>query len=305
MQINRQNLLNLYTAFKTQFWAGYQAAPDDITNSIALRTQSSAAQEVHHWLGAFPGMKEFIDEITIENIAAHNYTIPNKEWYDAIAVKQADVERDEAGGVGLYGPRFRIMGDIAKQHEGERVADLLVNGFTRKCYDGKNFYDTDHEPLPGKTKFTNVGTKKLSQANFRTARVNLKQRKNAAGRAMKLGRDLVLLTGVKNEDLAREILKAERLANGATNVDKDSARHIAWAEIDVINPEFWALVDFGFPMKPLIVQDEKAIQLIAQDKPEDDCVFNNHEFRYQAYKRQGFGYGLPETIWASDGSTAA
>lgn len=305
MQINRANLANLYTAFKTQFWAGYQAAPDDIVAALAMRTQSSAAQEVHHWLGAFPGMKEFIDQVSIENIAAHNYTIPNKEWYDAIGVKQADIERDEAGGVGLYGPRFQIMGDVARQHEGEKVADFLVNGFTRPCYTGKNFYDTDHEPIAGGTKFTNKGTKKLSQANYRLARINLKQRKNAAGRALKLGRDLVLLVGAKQEDVAREFLVAERLSNGQTNVDKGTARLVVWPEIDVINEYFWALFDAASLMKPVIVQDEKPMQLLAQDQPDDDCVFNNHEFRYQAYKRQGFGYGLPEVIWASDGSQAA
>lgn len=305
MQINRQNLLNLYTAFKTQFFAGYQAAPDDVVAALAMRTSSTAAQEVHNWLGAFPGMKKFIDEVRIESIAAHNYTIPNDEWYDAIAVKQADIERDEAGGVGLYGPRFRIMGDVARQHEGEMVADFLVNGFTRKCYTGKNFYDTDHEPLKGKTKFTNVGTKKLSQANFRLARINLMQRKNAAGRALKLGKDLVLLVGAKQQDVASEFLNAERLANGQTNVDKGSARLVVWPEIDVINEYFWALFDAASLMKPVIVQDEKAVQLIAQDQPTDEGMFLNHEARYQAYKRQGFGYGLPEVIWASDGSQAA
>jgi phage major head subunit gpT-like protein len=305
MQINKTNLRNLYTAYKTQFFAGYQAAPDDVVAQLAMRTSSTAAEEVHNWLGAFPGMKEFLGEIKIENIGAHNYTIPNKEWYDAIGVKQADIERDEAGGVGLYGPRFQIMGDVARQHEGEKVADFLVNGFTRKCYTGKNFYDTDHEPIKGGTKFTNVGVKKLSQANFRTARTNIKQRRNAAGRALKLGRDLVLLVGAKQEDGAREFLEAERLANGASNIDKGAARLVVWPEIDVINEYFWALFDAKAFFKPVIVQDEKAIQLLAQDDPEDDCVFTNHEFRYQAYKRQGFGYGLPESIWASDGTQAA
>jgi len=305
MQINQANLAALYTAYKTLFFAGYHAAPDTVVAGLAMRTTSTAAQEVHNWLGAFPGMKKFLGEITLANIGSHNYTIPNEEWYDAIAIAQADIERDEAGGVGLYGPRFKIMGDVALQHEGEQIADLICNGFTRKCYTGKNFYDTDHEPLKDKTKFTNVGTKKVSQANFRTARTNIKQRKNAAGRAMKLGRDLVLLTSVKNEATCREFLNAERLANGASNVDKDSARLITWAEIDVINEDFWCLFDAASLLKPTIIQDEKAVQLIAQDQPNSEGMFNNHQARYQAYKRQGFGYGLPEVIWASDGSQAA
>lgn len=305
MQINRSSLANLYTRFKTIFFKQYHAAPDDVATMLAARTTSTAALEVISWLGAFAGMKKFLGEIFISNVKAHNYSIPNDEWYDAVAVKQADVERDEAGAVGLYSPLFQIMGDSARQHEGEMVADLLCNGFTRTCYTGKNFFDTDHDPLGNGNVFTNKGTKKLSQTNFRAARKNLRQRKNAIGRAMKLGKDLVLLVGAENEDLAREILKAERLANGATNTDKDTARVIVWEEIDVINPHAWFLFDAAALMKPVIIQDEKPVQLIAQDKDTDDCVFTKHEFRYQAYKRQGFGYGLPEVIWGSTGADAA
>lgn len=306
MQINRANLRNLYTSYKALFFKGYQAAPDPVVNEIVMRTTTTAAEVVHHWLGAFPGMKEFMGEITIENVKAHNYTIANKEWFDAIAIKQADVERDEAGGVGLYGPRFSVMGDVAKQHEGSMCASLLCNGFTLKCYTGKNFFDEDHDPLgDGKFKFTNAGTKKISQANYRDAITNLQTRKNAAGRVLNLGRDMVLLTSVKNRATGLEILKAERSANGATNVDMGSARLSLWPEIDAINPDFWCVYDAAFPMKPIILQDEKALELLAQDKPDDDCVFNNHEFRYQAYKRQGFGFGLPEVAWASTGEDAA
>ncbi|WP_043585361.1 Mu-like prophage major head subunit gpT family protein [Geminisphaera colitermitum] len=305
MQLTPHNIANLYKTLRTIFFAAYQAAPDDVANSLAMRTQSSAAEEVYHWLGAFPGMKKLIDEIKIENVRAHNYTIPNDEWEDTIGIKQADVERDEAGAVGLYRPRFQIMGDTAKQHDGEMVADLLCNGFTRKCYTGKNFFDVDHEPIPGKTKFTNKTTKKLSQANYRAGRVNIKTRKNAVGRAMKLGRDLVLLVGATNEALGFEILKAERSDNGKTNVDKDTARLIVWPEIDVINPEAWFLYDAAQPVKPIIVQEEKPVDMLALDDPEDDHVFKKHEFLYQAYKRTGYGYGLPEVIYGSDGSAAA
>lgn len=302
MQINKTTLKNLFTGFRTIFMSAYQAAVDDVASMIAMRTPSSNANEVYHWLGAFPGMKKLVDEIKIENLPAHNWTIPNEEWEDTIGVKQADIERDRTG---IYGPRFQVMGDIARQHDGEQIAALLCGGFAAPCYTGKNFFDEDHNPLGKGHKFTNKGTKKLSQANYRAARKNLKTRVNAAGRAMKLGRDLVLLVGAENESLALEILKAERSDNGETNVDKDSARVVVWAEIDVINPNAWFLFDAGQPLKPLVIQDEKAVDLLSLDDPESDHVFKKHEFLYQAYKRTGYGYGLPELIWGSTGADAA
>ena len=302
MQINKQNLNALFTGYNTLFMEAYHGTPEGILSSLAFETSSSYAEEIYHWLGAFPGMQELIDEIRIENIAAHNYTVRNREFESTIGVKEADIERDSYG---IYNPRFQIMGTVARQHDGEQLAELLANGFTRPCYTGKNFFDTDHEPRAGGTKFTNVLTKKLSQANFRKQRALLKQRKNAAGRVMGLGRDLVLLTTPSNEDLAREILLAERSANGQTNVDRGTARIEISAEIGAINEDFWAIVDAGQPIKPLIKQREKDIALLALDDPEDDHVFKKHEFLYQAYKRMGYGYGLPEVITASDGSTSA
>lgn len=302
MQINKTTLAALFTGYRTLFMQALQASTDNVAAMLALRAPSMSATEIWHWLGAFPGMKKLIDEIRIENLSAHKWEIANDEWEDTIAVKQADIERDRTG---IYAPRFTIMGQVAAQHDGEMVADMLCNGFTRPCYTGKNFFDTDHEPIPGGTKFTNVTTKKLSQANYRIGRKNLRQRKNAAGRALKLGKSMVLLVGAENEGLGLEILKAERNAAGATNVDRDTAELVVWEEIDAINPNAWFLFDKAFPLKPVIIQDEKTLELLALDDPEDDHVFKKHEFLYQAYKRAGYGYGLPEAIYGSDGSTAA
>lgn len=302
MQINKSTLSNLFKGFRTIFMAAYQGSVENVLDSVAWRTTSNAAEEVYHWLGAMPGMKKLIDEIKIENVTAHNYTIPNYEWEDTISVKQADVERDR---VGIYRPLFSTLGDIARQHDFEQIALLLGNGFTQTCYTGKNFFDDDHEPIAGKTKFSNKGTKKLSAANFRTARQNLRERKNAAGRVMGLGRDLVLIVSPAYESTAREILEAERGTNGKTNVDRGTARVAVSAELGAVNSDAWFLIDVGHPMKPVIVQEEKATELLALDDPEGDHVFKKHEFLYQAYKRAGYGYGLPELAYGSTGADAA
>lgn len=302
MQINKSTLKNIFTGFRTIFMEAYQAHTDDPIMRLAWRTTSTAAEEVWHWLGALPGMEKLIDEIKVKNIQAHNFTIANDEWESTVAVKEADIQRDR---LGVYTPLVSSMGMIARQHDAEQIAGLLVNGFTQKCYTGKNFFDTNHEPIPGGSKFTNKGVKKLSAANFEAARSNLRQRKNAAGRVMGIGRELVLIVTPKNETLGREILEAERNAAGATNTNRNTARLEVSAEIGALNEDAWFLGDFAHPMKPLIVQDEKAVDLLALDDPESDHVFKKHEFLYQAYKRAGYGYGLPELIWGSDGSQAA
>lgn len=304
MQLNKTNLQNLYKGFRTIFMAAYQAAPQgDVVDGLAMRVPTMNASEVLHWLGAIPGMQKLIDEIQIKNLVAHKYTIDVNEWESTIAVKQADVERDRTG---IYTPLFGSMGDVARQHDGEQLALQLVNGFTTLCYTGKNFFDTDHEPVKKGTKFSNKGTKKFSQTNFRTARTNIRGRLNSAGRSMNLGRDLVLIVSPTYESEAREVLEAERGTNGKTNVDKGTSRLLVWNELSAAgNEHAWFLSDFAQTIKPLIVLDEKPVNILALDDLEADHVFKNHEFLYQGYKRCGYGYGLPELIYGSTGADAA
>lgn len=301
MQINQANLAALYKGYRTQFLEAYQGAKP-IWPGLAMKTTSTAAEEIYHWLGAVPGMRKLIDEIQIRNLAAHKYTITNDEFESTIAVKQADIERDTYG---IYNPLMQSLGLAAAQHPDELVAALLAEGFDNECYTGKNFFDTDHEPQKGKTKFSNVGTKKLSAANFQTARANIKGRLNAQGRAMNLGVDLLLIVSPKYEATARQIVVADRDPSGATNVNAGTARLLVWSQLAALNEDAWFLIETGYPVKPFIFQEEKAATLESLTSPDSDHVFKKHEFLYQAYGRYNAGYGLPELAYGSDGSQAA
>jgi phage major head subunit gpT-like protein len=313
MQINQSSLTELFRAYRVIFNEAYQAGAA-MWDQVATLVPSSAAEEVYAWLGSFPGMKKLLGEITVANLAAHRYSIVNDEYYDAIGVRQADIERNAYG---LYNPRFSALGLAAKQHPDELIANLLLAGFTTKCYTGKNFFDTGHEPQKGKTTFDNKGTKKLSSTNFETARADIKSRKNAEGRPLNLGLRLLLVVSAKNEALGRQILQAdfiqqiamnkagtENVASAAvTNVNKGTASLMVWPQLG--GSDAWFLLETGWPMKPLIHQQEVAPVLTALDTPTSDHVFKNHEFLYQAYGRYAAGYGLPELAWGSTGADAA
>ena len=314
MQINTATLAALFKGYRVQYMEAFQAGAP-LWDRIAMRTPSTAASEIYHWLGSIPGMKKLIDEIQIQNLAAHNYTITNDEFENTIAVRQADIERDTYG---IYNPLFSAMGLAAKQHPDELVANLLINGFGSKCYTGKNFFDSNHEPQKGKVKFSNVGTKKLSAANFTVARTNIKSRLNAQGRPMNLGMKLLLIVSPQNEDVAKAILQADYIARtaqnvagnenigvaGVTNTLKGSADLLVWPQLAAA-PDAWFLLETGYPIKSLILQMEKEPVLTSLTNPDSDHVFKKHEFLYQAYGRYNGGYGLPELAYGSDGSAAA
>ena len=301
MQINAAALAALFKGYRTQFLEAMHGASPQWPK-IAMETPSTKGEELYAWLGSVPGMKKLVGEITIENLAASNYTIRNDEFESTVAVKQADVERDSFA---IYNKLFQALGLAASQHPDELVANLLINGFTAKDYTGVAFFGANkpHE-TDGKVKFSNLGTKKLSAANFETARANIKGRTNSKGRPMNLGMSLLLIVSPTYESTARKILIADTAAAGETNVNKGTADLLVWPQL-AADEHKWFLLDVGHPVKPLILQMEKKAELASLTSMESDHVFKNHEFLYQAYGRYNAGYGLPQLAYGSTGADAA
>lgn len=146
MIINRTNLDTLFKAFNAAFrqgLIGQQAS--SMWQQVAMATSSMTAAEVYPWLGKIPGMKEWIGERTVENLIQHAFEIRNKDYEDTIAVDRNSIEDDQYG---VYSPLFQALGEAVAAHYDEMVWPLLKKGHTTLCYDGQNFFDTDH-PVRG------------------------------------------------------------------------------------------------------------------------------------------------------------
>lgn len=301
MIISTQNLRTLNKGFRTIFMTAYQGGAPMIAR-FAMRTTSSSAEEFYGWLGAVPGMRKLIDEVQIRNIVDHNFAIKNEEFESTIAVKRAEIERDRYG---IYDPLFLAMGTAARQHPDELLADLMIAGFTELCYTDKPFFALNHAPKGDKKiKFSNKTTKKLSVANYEAARANIKSRLNAEGRPMNLGTGLVLVVSPKNEALGRQILIAEKVAGGDSNVNQGTAKLEVWPQL-AANEDAWFLLEEGQPVKPFIHQVEVETEFASLDNPEDTHVFLKKQFLHQAYGRGNVGLGLPELAYGSTGEDAA
>ncbi|HUN10658.1 MAG TPA: Mu-like prophage major head subunit gpT family protein [Rhabdaerophilum sp.] len=140
MIINRQSLTTLTTGYKGNFQRGF-AGVAPMWEKIATRVPSATAAEEYGWLGAFPGMREWIGERQIKNLAQHGYTIKNLKFEGTVSVP-ADKIRDDQ--FGIYAPMMEEMGRSAAEHPDTLVYGLLKNGFATNCYDGQFFFDTDH-----------------------------------------------------------------------------------------------------------------------------------------------------------------
>jgi phage major head subunit gpT-like protein len=120
---------------------------------IATEVPSSAASNTYGWLSDLPGIKEWVGERQLALLSQQGYTIPNKTWENSIRVKRENIEDDQIGQFSVIAQAF---GQQIAEFPDTLSFPLLVAGFTTLCFDGQNFFDTDH-PMAGSTYSNIVG----------------------------------------------------------------------------------------------------------------------------------------------------
>ena len=140
MQISAPALAALYNAVKLHFNEGRNGYTPLYTQ-IATIVNSTAAQEDYAWLGEFARLREWVGDRSIEEMRVYDYSIKNKKFEATEGIKAEYIEDDTYG---VLMPKFSDMGYAAATHPDELIFALLSAGFSTLCYDGQNFFDTDH-----------------------------------------------------------------------------------------------------------------------------------------------------------------
>lgn len=140
----------LLTALNTGFRDDFQKALDAAMaasqyQKIATVVPSATASNTYGWLGQFPGFREWVGDRVLKDMAASGYQITNKSYESTVGVKRTDIEDDA---VGVYRPLMSEMGRAAAVFPDQLVFALLAAGHSTLCYDGQNFFDTDHPVYP-------------------------------------------------------------------------------------------------------------------------------------------------------------
>jgi len=143
MLINAANLDALRAGFKTSYQQGLGIASSQYLQ-VATVVPSTAKTQKYGWLGKVPGVREWIGPRLVQNLEQHDYSITEKKWELTIAVDRDDIETDN---LGIYAPMFQEMGASTGAKWDELVFGMLPLGFSTTCYDGQNFFDTDHPVL--------------------------------------------------------------------------------------------------------------------------------------------------------------
>lgn len=143
MKINPGNLQTLGRTFSSLYQQGLKMAPSQ-SAMVATTVPSSTGENEYGWLGKLPSMREWLGDRVINAATASEYTVKNRDFEQTIGVDRNDIEDDN---IGIYSPLFTEMGMSTMAHKEELVFGQLKAGFDRPCYDGQNFFDTDHVVL--------------------------------------------------------------------------------------------------------------------------------------------------------------
>lgn len=296
MVVNASTIAGLYKSFNTIFNEAMSAAQPQYPK-IAMTVPSSTRSNGYVWLGAWPKMREWIGDRELRKLKAYDYEIKNKTWESTVEIPAEEIEDDTYG---VYNPVVSAMGVSVKLHPDELEFALLAGGFTKKGYDGKTFFATDHDS--GSNKLTDV----FAAAGFEKAVQKLLEVKDDKERPLFAGTEKLTLTvGPALNGAARRLLNNEFLsvASGSTenNIWKGAADLVVSPLIT--SATAWFLTCDFAGLKPLIFQERRKPRFIQKDNPvESDVVFMRNKFIFGADARYEAGYGLHQLAIGSTGA---
>jgi phage major head subunit gpT-like protein len=158
MSVNTAKAIALSNVMMTRFDDAH-ASYEPVYPKISMVRPSTKRSEDYAWLGAVPGMREWLGDRRFEQLRAATFAVENKPFESSIAVDKDDIEDDN---VGMYADLAAIQGEECAKHPDELVLDCIVNGNTLPVYDGQYFFDTDHS-------FGDSGTQSPTAVEFKAA----------------------------------------------------------------------------------------------------------------------------------------
>lgn len=142
MIINQANLAMLTKAFSAAYKKGFASfGVGQDWQKIATMVPSSTGENDYAWLGHFPSLREWLGDRHIKDLAQFDYTIKNRKFESTVEIPVDDIEDDQFG---VYTPLMESMGHSAGVWPDEILFALALLGASNLCYDGQNFFDTDH-----------------------------------------------------------------------------------------------------------------------------------------------------------------
>jgi phage major head subunit gpT-like protein len=303
--LNQPNIADALVGFSTIFDAKLESLRkrDEKWFEMAMPFTSTGDVETHKWMGDVPPFEKWVGERKIGKVRGDTYSIRNEDWANGIEVHQNDIDDDK---LGMYTPRVGRLAAKAHIHQINLMVDFLLNGFaTTKYgsgYDGVSFFSTAHKDGDGPT-YSNKLTASIDDAGaLDSAFQRMLEMVDENGEPWGVGLTRpVLIVGPSTQAAARDILLRSNVTNGASNPNYSRAELWVSPKIAGAHAAKWFLWDAGDEAKPLVFQKRREVSFDSVEKSEN--YFKTRKLLYGASGRYNVGYGFPQSVVGSDGTT--
>ena len=133
-------LLQIKTALQTAFNKGL-ANPQEDWKKVAQLIPSSGASNTYAWLSQFPAFREWVGSRLHKEVKERAMQVFNRKFETTIDIPREAIEDDLWH---VYAGVAESAGVASNDLKNDLVFEQLAKGFETTCYDGQNFFDTDH-----------------------------------------------------------------------------------------------------------------------------------------------------------------
>lgn len=282
----------------------------DVHKQVSITVPSTKNKESYAWLGQLPKMREWLSERVLNGLLEHDFEIINKDFESTLEVDRNAIDDDQYGQVKV---QAQMLGQEARRYYDEYFVSILEgNGL---CYDGQNFFDTDHSEGDSGTQSNApaaaAGYDVASAANAITV-LNLvsnamSQFKGDKGKH--LGAKVThVLVPTSLEWRFREAFDPQFSGPGETSSTKTHKGRVQVIVSEFLtndattehSPVYW--LDLSKPIKPFVFQNRKNPEFVALDKPDSYENFMRKKILYGIDARFNMGFGLWQLAYKTVGA---
>ncbi|PQO44210.1 Mu-like prophage major head subunit gpT family protein [Blastopirellula marina] len=263
---------------------------------ISHMVESDGADEKIGWLGSMPGVREWLGDRQFNTLRAADFTLVNKLWESSVMINRQDFNDDRKN---VYNPVLQELAKTAALHPDQLMLDLLPAGENTLCWDGQNYFDTDHvwgdsgsqsNDLTYDASNTAAITESEFKAAFRQAVNAILTFKRDNGEyfyqgALEKLSDLTLLVPVALRGVAHDTLESTLIGGGDSNVIIDRPKIITSNRL-TNNTKFYTLFTGARYFRPFVFQARQP--LVRELRGLDSIKTKELEFMTEA--RYNVGY---------------
>lgn len=308
--LNRAAADSLFIQFSAQFQAAFEGVPT-FWDKFSTLMPSGTTSNLYHWIAQIPGMRQWLGQRQINAAVLRDYSLTNVPYESTIALDKHKVADDQYG---AFGVTVQAQGQAVARWPDERMAAAVEAGTSALCFDGQNFFDTDH-PVSLEDSSLSTYSNNLTGASYVLSSdpIGVWQRGSEAMAAFKgdankpLG--LIADTLMVPPSLRRwavQAAKAEIVPQTFTSTGTATQTNASAAGVSniyqgdftvIVNPYLSTSASYilccNRPVKPFIWQLREAPKFVPLIDPTLPNMFFEKEFVYGSEGRGAEGYSLP------------